>query len=432
MYISSIKNKMTILVVILSLIVGMCVGSGTSAAKVTVRIDKKIASIVKGSSSKKKGKTVSKSNYKKYSNYTYRNDDNLYLQNGKYLEQYTLDGRMVNKWNILPKIKPNKWFIWDVNNKEILYIQRNNKKEQIWSIPIVKTKTGDKLKLKKAKKVLTLKKGSESGYLYVDNNYIAYTYEGENTEYRYAEYDRKTKKYIAIDSHSNNIYVTIEEEDYDGSAWMKYAGTAGVILGSYHYDPETDDETTEGIYFHKLGSGKVTKIGENYTDYNTGLMIASYGKRIFYTGVCRTKKDKNGKQSDDIYVYDATKKKARVFISGKRLHKKTGEKKTYLSGWKIDEGRLYLFVERNYYDEAFSCSVKSASKLVYEEKLNKYLKNNKFVVHDVIKGKFFCSEPYNDEGVEVAEAIFYKKTGNGRILKKGDREWDYWRYYYWD
>lgn len=421
------KKQITIFVVILSLIVGMWAGSGTSTAKETIRIDKKIAGIAKGSLSKKKAKTVTKTNY---TNYTYRNDDNLYVQNGKYLEQYTLDGKMVNKWNILPKVKPNKWYIVSVNNKEILYIQEKNKKEQIWSIPLVKTKTGDKLKLKKAKKVLTLKKGSEFGYLYVDNNYIAYTYDGENTEHRYAEYDRKTKKYIAIDSHSNNIYVTIEKYDYYDycSSLMEYAGTAGIILGIYHYDPETDDETAEGIYFHKLGSGKVTKIGENYTDYHTGLMTASYGKRIFYTGVCRTTKDmENENQSDDIYVYDAAKKKARIFISGKRLHKKTGEKKTYLSGWKVDEGRLYLFVERDGYDKVLSCSVKSASKLIYEKKLNKFVKN-KYYVHDVIKGRFFCSEPGNDEGVEVAEAIFYKKTGKGRILKKGDREWDYWMY----
>lgn len=429
MYISSIKNKMTILVVMLSLIVGMCVGSGTSTAKETVGIDKKIADNAKGSLSKKKAKTVSKSNY------TYCNDDNLYLQNGKYLEQYTLDGRMVKKW----KLKSGKWKLSYVNNKEILYIQKKNKKEQLWSIPIVKTKTGDKLKLKKAEKVLTPEKGFDGfSYVYADENYIAYTYFGKSklsgyAEAKYTEYDRKAQKHIAIDSHSNNIYVELDKWT-PSCTWMNYAGTAGVLLGRYYYDALDEIETAEGIYYHKLGSGKVTKIGENYNsdDPAGGLRIASYGKKIFYTGVCRTKRDmKNERQSDDIYVYDATKKKACIFISAKRwnkfLQKRDGVKKHYLSDCRVDEGRLYLFVERNRYDEIFSCSVKSASELVYEKKLNKFLKN-KYGVFDVIKGRFWCSEGGNDEGVETDDFIYDKKTGKGRVYKKNDREWYYWMY----
>lgn len=434
MHISSIKKRMTILVAALSLIVGACSGYVKSTAKETVRIDKKITSIAKSSSSKK-GKTVSKSNY------TYCNDDNLYVQNGKYLEQRTLNGKMVKKWNILPKVKPKNWELCYVNNKEILYSKKKNKKEELWSIPIVKTKKGDKLKPKKAKKVVTPEKDFDHNWgfenVYADKNYIAYTYRGEGTETRFAEYDRKAKKHIAIDSHSNNIYVALDGMFYDSCTWMNYVGTAGVILGSFHYDAKAgigDEEIAEGIYFHKLGSGKVTKIGENYTDGEEGLMIASYGKKIFYTGVCRTKKDmENERQSDDIYVYDAAKKKARIFISGKRwnkfLYKKTGMKKTYLYNWRVDAGRLYLFAEgKGDYAEAFSCSVNSASKLVYEKKLNKFVKN-KFFIHEVIKGKFMCSEPYSDEeGVEFADAIYYKKTGKGRIIKKSEREWYYWMY----
>lgn len=47
MYILGGKNKMAVLVVMLSLIVETCVGSGVSTARETVRIDKKTASIGK-------------------------------------------------------------------------------------------------------------------------------------------------------------------------------------------------------------------------------------------------------------------------------------------------------------------------------------------------------------------------------------------------
>ncbi|MCH5264586.1 MAG: hypothetical protein J1F02_01715 [Lachnospiraceae bacterium] len=355
------------------------------------------------------------------SKYRYCNDYHLYTGTKNGFEQCTLEGEKLQAFSYDEISSGSKARITLVTNQEILYVVREKKKQaELWSIPL----TGENHSPEMDKAYLVLKDEAMDyldslGFdtlIYADADYIAYFCSGD-----YVEYDRKQgEKIFFIDNKPkpdmSYTYPSDDEYVYEDGLLKN---TVLLAARSSRYTGNEYKEPLEGLYVHRVGSGKVQKIDDRQYKREDGLdTCLSYGERIFYT--------KLEEQLGPVYVYDGRTGETKVFVTEEQIRQAAEpalEKKDftdwYLLYLYITENRLYLevFDTVDILHYMFSMPLEGGE-LVYEEELNQFI----IQTHEDIGGPSYMSTIVENQCI-----LQYGRFRDGAIypsynLETGERQ----------
>ena len=280
--------------------------------------------------------------------------------------------------------------IWYVNNKEIFYVA---KKKELWRIPIKKDKYGICPQVNKAEKVLSEK--NEIVEVYADDNYILYlSKEPATGDDKYNEYDRKAGQKVSIGTEFATIF--------SGHLLSQVIERGYILLAC---DCVRLDKKYpmfyNGIYIHKIGSGKVTKIDDGYfsTSFTDDDKVvrplvgakAADGKFYYFGRYSGTEKaEVYPLEEQDIWVYDIQTGKREKFVSEEQftqsaIKNKVGGTGNFftLNSIHIDRGKMYIYTYFYGGFALFSKELTEGSELKYEKGSSQFLTSGEKKTEDV-------------------------------------------------
>ncbi len=233
------------------------------------------------------------------------------------IEMLTFSGELLQRIE-LPVRGPGEYeleSIERVSDSEILYLLNWESSEEydehyeLWSLPLGREGDRDLPRPEDAKKLFE----QENWFcvLYADDDVISYEISGGG----YKEYDLRSGRVCSVDSASPKQEYCLPCDGGAAGSWcgeneLRYVLLAKII---------SDDEYPEGLYAHRVGSGSVEKIADNYANRHGGPVFISDGDRIYYTGTNKTWDERNA--SWDIWCYDGTTGKSEVLYTEEELEK---------------------------------------------------------------------------------------------------------------
>lgn len=317
----------------------------------------------------------------KYDRYPYCNEDNYYRFEGTELVQGRLDGTIIKRY---PVKGVENVGIWRVNDKEILYVDHKGEQYELWRIPLKKDANGAAPQVDEEEKIM------EDKYdiidIYANDDYIVYM-SGRGFGV-YNEYDRRQKKRIPVDRLGRRTFVT-----YSGENIASVLGDSYILLGEAFGSSDKDfgyEETSIGVYIHKIGSGRVAKIGDGDWFLSDAFVAdaRALGEKFFFGGVgkkvdvSKTENDYDDEDSKNVWVYDVSSGKTELYISEEQFMQCIKESKIpfdeegnclILGQIYIDSGKMYVLCSTNTDFFIVSRELEGDSKLQCDEKLCKFL-----------------------------------------------------------
>lgn len=380
----------------------------------------------------------------KYDRYPYCNEDNYYRFEGTELVQGRLDGTVIKKY---PVKGVENVGIWRVNDKEILYVDDRGEQYELWSIPLKKDADGAVPQVDEAEKILTDE--NDIVDVYANDDYIVYM--SDRWFGIYNEYDRGQKKRIPVDRAGKRTFVT-----YTGENILSVIGGGYILLGEAFESSDQnfdDGETSKGVYIHKIGSGRVAKIGDgDWFLSNVGYVAGARtsGEKFFFGGVgkkvdvSKDEYDYDDEDSKNVWVYDVSTGKKERYISEEQFMQCIKESKIpfdeelnslILQQIYIDSGKLYVMCSTNSDFFIVSRELEGDSKLQCDEKLYKFLNEEidlsryRISKTEIIDGKLLVTCEEKGEGNDgVISKCYDLAKRTYKDVTEGEPEIVYWCY----
>lgn len=393
-----------------------CVSCGTRLPETSdyAAGDSASGSAVKAENSASGSAVKAENSEGKYDRYPFCNEDNYYQFEGNKLVQGRLDGTVIKKY---PVKGVENVGIWRVNEKEILYVDDRGEQYELWSIPLKKDADGAVPQMDEAEMILT--DNDDIVDVYANDDYIVYM--SDSWFGTYNEYDRRQKKRIPVDREGKRTFVT-----YTGEHISSVIGDGYILLGeafeSSDKNFDDEEETSEGVYIHKIGSGRVAKIGDGdwfLSNVNSVAGARASGEKFFFGGVgkkvdeSKDEYDYDTEDSKNVWVYDVSTGKKELYISEEQFMQCIKESKIsfdeeinylILGQIYIDSGKIYVSCSTGSDFFIVSRELEGDSKLQCDEKLCKFLNE------EIDYGKYMLSEENIIDGKLL---VTYREKGEG-------------------
>lgn len=323
--------------------------------------------------------------------YPYCNDNSLYIwKDEEGIKQYTFSGKLVKKYSF-----PGECEIGYVNNNEIFIIRFDadkNELNELWRVPIERKSDREQLLMEQAEKIL-VSEGLEPDEISTKDEIIVYCDHGI-----YKEYDRKKKTNRTINTENRKQrYSNLAEEPFS-----KCLSGDTVLL---------NDIEEENIYAHKIGSGKVTKIGKAFVEEDTVGILAQCISRKQYFFFSQSS---IGDTPSDVWLYNSETNKKTTFLTKENIQKvleRAGIQDAYMGidSFFADGNQLFLYVYTDNDDLILlQCRIGERADLVYNAEVNEYLMKNKQIVSGIVENTLLL-EHYRDKD-EVIYGVYHLAT----------------------
>lgn len=356
-----------------------------------------------------------------------------------HLGQYDRTGRLVQSYDLTRYVE-DKSFSFDValvNEREIyLVISREEPEEDyyypssLWRIPLKRTEKEERPCLGQMEWIF-----AEDYFVriyFISEDWIVYASGGE-----YREYDRRVGENICIDRDSKERYCPLPNKIPwcdQRSLCGQYMGADTVLLARLG----KAEQYPKGLYVHRIGSGKVTKLRElAYSKHIMGYEAGFDREKCFFTGLTDVSADRyragqKVRYSYDIFAYDCDTGEDTCLVPQAELEKWmkgqpfwSEDVKSYQLGeMHLSAGRLYILLYIEQGEDIRECWIRVGCEdgsMRYEESLTKaYLRNDAYI--QGVSGDQICFSPDNTDDFVVYDF----KTGRTRRVKRGTVEYGCW------
>lgn len=239
---------------------------------------------------------------------------------------------------------------------------------------------------------------------------------------------------------------------YAGENMLSVIGDDYILLGEAFKNSSkcSDEEISEGVYIHKIGSGRVTKIGDGDFFISNQSFVAGVrnsGGKFFFGGSGKfvAKDEYADEDSKNVWMYDVSTGKKEIYISEEQFMQCIKERKIpfdeesnclILQQICIDGGKIYVVCSTNSSRFIVSRELEGGfTKLQCDEKLNKFLNEEldagryRISKMDIIDGKLLVT--YEEKG-ERNDRLMCKcydiEKRTYKDVTEGEPELVYWCY----